>query len=109
MQCCYVVQEGLVSLVRGAAGNKNKIMKPGKLPAEAEQSRRSGHAGGRWNIWSQYKDFHPLHPAVDRAIAVPSPTNTIVRSGKTFSPFNPGQIDDQLVGTHTLKSGHELR
>ncbi len=84
-------------------------MTSGKLSAQVEESRRPGHSGSRWNIWSQYKDFHPLNPAVDRAIVVPSPTNTIVRSGKTFAPFDPDQIDDQLIGTHTLESGHELR
>ena len=73
----------------------------GKLSAQVEQTRRPWHSGSRRNIWSQYKDFHPLHSAVDRAIAVPSPTHTIVRSGEAFAPLDPGQIDDRPQSEHT--------
>ena len=94
--------------MRGAVGHEEELMKPGEFPTEIEQSRRPWHAGGRWNVGSQYKDFHRERFVLDRAVFVPSPTNTIVGSGKAFAPLDPGQIDDQLVCTHALERGYEL-
>ena len=80
-----------------------------QFPTEIEQSRRPWHAGGRWNICSQYKDFHRERFVLNRAVLVPSPTNTIVGSSKAFAPLDPGQIDDDLILVHPLQSRYELR